>query len=79
MKVRVESYSARKAEERPLRFLLEGDEYAVQEVLEQWYEPEHIYFKIRADDGNLYVLRHQTSVPDGDWELVPMLKSAQQA
>ena len=31
---------------------------------------EYAFFKLRADDGNLYILRHQTSVPDGDWELV---------
>jgi hypothetical protein len=55
---------------RPVRFRLEEHEYAVEEVRDQWFGPEHVYFKVRADDGNLYILRHETSVPGGDWELV---------
>src|SRR5229473_4756068 len=27
-------------------------------------------YMVRADDGNLYVLRQQTSTPDGMWDLV---------
>ena len=77
MKVQVESYSGRKADERPVRFRVYEHEYTVQEVLEQWYGPEDISFKIRADDGNLYVLRRQTSVPDGDWDLVSFKERAQ--
>jgi uncharacterized protein (UPF0128 family) len=70
MKVEVECYAGRKEDERPVRFRLEGHEYMVEEVLDQWVGPEHVFFKIRADDGNLYILRHETSVPDGSWELV---------
>ena len=72
MKVSVECYSGRKAEERPLRFRIDQHEgeYEVQEILDQWYGPEEIFFKVRADDSNLYILRHQISMPDGEWELV---------
>jgi hypothetical protein len=35
-----------------------------------WYGPEHVFFKVRADDGRLYILRHEPSVPDGEWKLV---------
>jgi hypothetical protein len=62
MRVEVECYSGQKANERPVRFRLDGHEYMVEEVLDQWYGPEHIFFKVRADDGNVYILRHQTSV-----------------
>ena len=74
MKVQVECYSGRKAEEKPLRFRIDGHEYIVEEVLDQWYGPEDIFFKIQADDGNLYVLRRHTSVPDGEWDLVSFRK-----
>ena len=74
-RMRVDCYSGRKADERPVRFRLDGREYLVEEVLDQWYGPEHAFFKIRADDGNLYILRHQTSVPDGEWDLVSFRKS----
>jgi hypothetical protein len=70
MKVQAECYAGRKADERPVRFQLDDHEYMIEEVLDSWYGPEHVFFKVRADDGNDYILRHQTSVPDGDWELV---------
>jgi hypothetical protein len=70
MNVQVECYSGRKAEEKPVRFRLDEHKYIVEEVLDQWYGPDHVFFKLRADDGNVYILRHQTSVPDGAWELI---------
>lgn len=70
MKVHVQCYAGRKSDEKPLRFALNHREYIVQDIIDQWYGPEHQFFKLRADDGNLYILRHQTSVPDGEWELV---------
>jgi len=70
MRVHVHCYSGRKADERPVRFRLEEHEYLVVEVLDQWYGSEDIFYKVRADDGGLYVLRHQTSTPDGIWDLV---------
>jgi len=70
MRVHVQCYSGRKADERPVRFQLKDREYLVQDVVDQWYSPEHQFFKLRAGDGNLYILRHQTSAPDGAWELV---------
>jgi uncharacterized protein (UPF0128 family) len=70
MRVEVECYAGRMADERPVRFRLNGHEYVVEDILDQWYGPEHLFFKVRADDGNLYVLKRQTSVPDGEWELV---------
>jgi hypothetical protein len=69
MKLEVESYSGRKADERPVRFRLGGHEHLVEEVLDQWYGPSDNYFKVRADDGNLYVLRRETSTSDGLWHL----------
>ena len=70
MRLHVECYSGRIADERPVRFRLDEHEYIVEEVLDSWYGPEHVFFKIRADDRNLYILRQQTSVPDGEWDLV---------
>jgi len=69
MKLEVECYSGRKADERLVRFRLDGHEYLVEEVLDQWYGPSDAYFKVRADDGNLYILRRETSMPDGGWHL----------
>ncbi len=70
MKLKVECYSGRKADERPVLFRLEGKQYVVQALLDQWYDPDSIFYKVRADDGNLYILRQQTSTLDGQWDLV---------
>ena len=70
MNVNVECYSGRKADERPVRFHLEGKQHSVEAALDQWYDPESIFYKVRADGGNRYILRQQTSTPDGAWDLV---------
>lgn len=70
MKVTVECYSGRKADERPVRFWLGERQYQVEAVLDQWYDPESISYKVRAEDGHLYVVRQRTSTPQGEWELV---------
>jgi hypothetical protein len=67
MNVRVQCYAGRKADERPIRFWLHEREYLVEEVLDQWYGPDDTFYKVRADDGNLYILRHNTSVDE--WTL----------
>jgi hypothetical protein len=68
MRISVECYSGRKADERPVRFSVNDQVYMVEEVVDQWYGPHDDFFKVRADDGNLYVLRHNRS-PDGEWTL----------
>jgi len=69
MRVRVECYSGRKADERPIRFGLDGREYMVEEVLDRWYGPSDAFFKVRAGDGNLYILRQDRSTSEGTWSL----------
>jgi hypothetical protein len=76
MKLQVESYSGYKGEQRPLLFRIDDHEYRVEEVLDQWYSPEDTWFKVRANDGNVYILRHNTSTPDGAWDLVSFRKAA---
>lgn len=67
MDLRVQCYAGRKADERPVRFQLGDREYLVEEVMDQWYGPEATFFKVRADDGNLYILRHHAA--DDRWSL----------
>ncbi|HEV2422126.1 MAG TPA: hypothetical protein VGS59_10500 [Candidatus Acidoferrales bacterium] len=56
--MRVACYSGQRADERPLRFFANGNEYRVEKVDDRWYSPDATYFRVTADDGNLYVLRH---------------------
>lgn len=70
MKLHVECYCGSKADERPVRFRLDDREYLVEEILDEWYGPDHHFFKLRADDSNFYILRQGTSLSEGEWELV---------
>jgi hypothetical protein len=39
------------------------------ELLDQWYGPTDTFFKVRANDGNVSILRRRSSAPEGDWSL----------
>ena len=69
MMLRVVCYSGRKGDERPVRFQLGDHEYFVEEVVDQWYGPDHTFFKVRTSDDNVYVLRRHSSTPEGEWSL----------
>lgn len=56
--VHVECYSGQRADERPLRFSVGERSYEVARLDDKWYSPGATYFRVLADDGNLYVLRH---------------------
>jgi len=58
MSIRVECYSGRKSDERPVKFWLEDVVLFVESVIDEWQVPDGQYFRVRADDGNTYVLRH---------------------
>ena len=79
MTLRVECYSGYKGDKRPIRFELNSQTYFVEDVLDQWYGPDDTYFKVRADDGNLYVLRRATSASEGEWSLESYRQSVMKA
>jgi hypothetical protein len=65
--ITVECYAGYRGEETPRRFRLGERSVDVREVLDQWLAPDHRYFKVRGDDGEVYILRHDTGVDR--WEL----------
>jgi len=70
MKLEVECYSGFKTDERPVRFRLDERQYLIEEIVDQWYGTQDVFYKVRADDGSLYILRRETSTPEGAWHLV---------
>lgn len=58
IQMHVQCYSGYRADERPLRFVFRGREYEVQDLDGQWHSPDATYFRVRAQDRNYYVLRH---------------------
>ncbi len=70
LSLKVECYAGYKADERPLRFTPQapgGRSHEVREVLDQWYGVGFRCFKVRADDGAIYMLKHTES--DDIWTL----------
>jgi hypothetical protein len=59
IQIRVESHAGYRADEYPLRFVLRERPFEVLEVEDRWYSPGQTYFRVRADDGNFYILRHE--------------------
>jgi hypothetical protein len=69
LRIRVECYSGAKADERPIKFYIKEKPYQVKELIDTWYEPRDTYFKVKADDGNFYVLKHCHRDQEEWWEL----------
>ncbi len=72
--VRVECHAGYRADEAPVRFYLGARRIEVAEVLDRWLAPDHRYFKVLGDDGDTYILRHDT-VADR-WELTLFARGA---
>lgn len=66
----VEWYAGYKGEERPVRLRVGQRVLAVEAVLERWYEPATICFKVRAG-GGVYLLRRREE-PGQDWTIEPV-------
>ncbi len=56
--MRVECYAGYRADERPIRFALRGRVFEIIEVQDRWYSPGAAYFRVRTEDGDYFVLRH---------------------
>ncbi|WP_455246105.1 hypothetical protein [Petrachloros mirabilis] len=65
--VRVECSVDHRGEAVPCAFLLGDRRIEVVELLDCWPGKDHRYFKVRGNNGCLYILRHDT--PSGEWEI----------
>ena len=51
----------------PRHFFLGRRRIEATAVIDRWLASDHSYFKVRGDDGAIYILRHD--LPTGRWEL----------
>jgi hypothetical protein len=65
--LRVECYAGERAEESPQRFFIGQREIRVSEIIDRWLDPKHSYFKLRGDDGGIYILRYDQATDA--WEM----------
>jgi hypothetical protein len=72
--VRVESYAGYKADERPRYIVFEAQSLEIAEVEDRWYSPGATYFRVLAENGDRYVLRHDDA--QDVWSLTAYRRSA---
>ena len=65
--LRVECYAGHRADTEPRRLHIGQREVLVTEIIDRWLDPRHRYFKLRGDDGGIYLLRQDTI--EDCWEM----------
>lgn len=66
--IRVDCDAGPCAVQTPRRFFIGTREIRVTEVIDRWLDPHHSHFKVRGDDGGIYILRQ---VPHSNrWEMI---------
>ena len=65
--LRVEWCAGHRAEESPRRFFIGQREINVDEIIDRWLDPSCSYFKLRGDDGGIYILRYDHAADT--WEM----------
>lgn len=67
MPLTVECYAGDRGDQEPCVFWIGQRRVAVRSVVDRWYAPTQRWFKVDAEDGDTYILRHDE--PLGRWEL----------
>lgn len=65
--LQVECYAGHRGDETPRAITIGDRRVAVVEVLDRWLAPDHRYFKLKGDDGDVYIVRQDAA--SGTWEL----------
>lgn len=63
----VECYAGHRGEQTPRTLVLKDRRIVVAEVVDAWLAPDHRYFKLRGEDGDTYLIRHDERADT--WEL----------
>jgi hypothetical protein len=67
MRIEVETDTGDSGIEKPRRIRLNERVIEIVETIDRWPGPDYYYFKVKDDDGNLYILRLDEA--RRDWEL----------
>lgn len=65
--IHVECYAGHRGDETPRALIIGERHIEVVEILDRWLAPDHRYFKVRGDDGDMYIVRH--GIAADAWEL----------
>ncbi len=56
--LKVKCYSDYKANQKPISFTISNREFLIKEIIDQWYSPGCLYFKVRDNDNHIYILKY---------------------
>ena len=65
--IQVECNAGHRGEESPRTLVIDERRIDVVEILDRWLAPNHRYFKLRGDDGDVYIVRNDSA--SHAWEL----------
>ncbi len=65
----VQCYAGYKGEQEPQRFLLGEHWLKVEGILKAWREPAAVFFRVRASDGRIYILRRDEEATPNNWSI----------
>ena len=66
--IKVEFCSKLQTKERPVAFQVCDRRYRIKEIVDRWYGVGEVFFKVEADDNNIYLLKYEEG--QGSWDLV---------
>ena len=66
--IKVECHAGYQIKERPIAFQFCDRRYKVKEVVDRWYGEGAVYFKVEAEDNNIYLLKYEGG--QDSWDLV---------
>ena len=75
--VRVECYAGYRGDEAPRALIIGERRIEVVEVLDRWLAPDHRYFKVKGDDGDVYIVRYSNAADA--WELTMFARAEPRA
>jgi hypothetical protein len=70
IKIQVEAYAGYKANERPRSIKIRERVLPIVEVLDRWYGTDHDYFKLKAEDGYIYIIRYDRGTDVWDFTMM---------
>ena len=73
MEIQVECRAGHHGEQEPCAFWLGQRRLEACEIIDRWFAPQVSWFKVMADDGDLYIQRHGHA--DDRWELAAFTRS----
>jgi hypothetical protein len=72
MTISLECYAGYRGEQEPIAFSLGARRLIVRTIVDRWFAPTKRWFKVDADDGQMYILRYDEE--SGEWDLAALAR-----